>query len=271
MTIAKSPTEPYNVPAFADLEALTGAACIVSPLQAPVAPATIPLHVQAGALLVHVQRTVDLLARVGDRLWESLARMRATGARQWQCVLLTTGVCLPAKDGRCVVAKPIIHPDGRITWEYLPAVNGTSYHAVESTLRHWAWYGGVVVHLPDDSRIEPWLRMTESHLLEHANQSTKLVYPALPGSDDPLVTLQLVRDWRVVVAAFPGVGMAKATSLREAMLAEGAEDTLLAALMWITDGIASKRARGWGKGLEKKVRQMLGLEDGQYLDTYFHP
>lgn len=263
--IAKAFSEPYTFATADNLEELTGADLIISPLQAPITFAILPLHIKAGALLVQIKRGLDLASSLGSHLWESLAKMRETGARQWQCVLLTTGVVLPAQDDRCIIAKPTVHIDGHVTWEYFPAINGASYQSVESALRHWTWYGGVVVQLADESRVEAWARLTESRLLEKIERGVKEIWPSPPEFDDPLIGLQRIRDWRTILAAFPGVGPAKATSLRQAMLEAGTRDTLVEALRWITSGLARQKAPGWGKGLEAKIRNVLGLNENEQI------
>lgn len=259
--IVKDPSEPYPFPTVPALEEATGADLIISPFPAPVAPGTLPLHVRNGALLVQVKRGLDLISSVGNRLWESLARMRETGARQWQCVLLTTGVFLPdPRTGECIVAEPTLHPDGHVEWRYLTHPQPRPYQAVESCLRHWTWYGGVVVQLPSND-VEGWARRTEARLLEKVGQSVKEIWPDPPEFDDPLVGLERVRDWRAILAAFPGIGPEKATALRKAMQEAGARDSLIQAIIWITDGLAAKHVPGWGKVLQQRVREVLGLEE----------
>lgn len=278
--IACDPTEKLAQP-FPGLEAETGADIIISALQMPLAPATLKHHIQAGALLIQRKSGLDLVSSIGGRLWSSLARMRATGARQWQCVLLTTGVFLPdPRDGTCLVAVPTVYPDGHVEWRYLSHPEPRQYSAVLSCLRHWCWYGGVVVQLPSDDLIPRWLEETELRLVEKVVARLKggVVKEIWDGGEidwpddtgDPLQEPREVKDWRRILAAFPGVGPARATALREAMLRAGMADNLMQALVAITDP-EPLSVPGWGPGLRRRVREALGLEENEIILTDFVP
>ena len=253
------------------LEKLTGADILISPLQMPVVEALLPRHIAAGALLVQRKSGADLPASVGSRMWASLARMRAAGARQWQCCLLTTGFYLPnTKNGKVLVVTPKFHKDGRVTFhtELYPHVN---YKAVQSSLRHWCWYGGVVHQLTCDDEIPGWCKVAEKRLIEkHKSGKTKEVWPDAeklydpPAEDDPLQELVEVRDWRRILAQFDGIGPVRATALRDAMLEHHADNTLFHALCLASWSQRKylPRVPHWGKGTIQNVRDTLGVPDG---------
>ena len=157
--------------------------------------------------------------------------------------------------------------NGRITFhtEHFPHM---SYQAVQSSLRHWCWYGGVHLSLVCDDEIPGWCNVAESRLQEKSKAGkVKEVWPAPvelydpPAKDDPLQELIEVKDWRHILAQFPGVGPVRANALRDAMLEYKADDTLFQALCWAT-GDDSPKVRHWGKGIIGAVRKALGVPDG---------
>jgi len=249
-----------------DLESLTGADFAISPLGMPVNATLLPRHIAAGMLLIQRKSGSDLCASITDgRLYSSLARMRATGARQWQCVLLTTGRYEPAKNGKVRIVTPTFRNDGRVTTKSRTHPQMT-YAGVQSAIEGWTWLGGVYLPLSCDEEIPGWCARTERRLKDKSSSSTRELWPAPPelydppAHDDPLQEPILVKDWRTILAAFPGVGPVRATALRDAMLEHGNMDTLTQALMWATEDFTA--VPGWGQGTRRKVRAALGLQDG---------
>lgn len=253
------------------LEKLTGADILVSPLNMPVIEVLLPRHIKAGALLIQRKSGADLPASVGSRLWTSLARMRATGARQWQCCLLPTGFYLPnTKTGKVLIVTPNFHKDGRVTFrtENFPHMD---YKSVQSSLRHFCWYGGVVHQLTCDDEIPGWCKVAEKRLMEKCKSGkTKEIWPDAeklfdpPAKDDPLQEPVEVRDWRRILAQFDKVGPVRVTALRDAMLEHHTDNTLFQALClasWSQREYLPK-IKHWGKGTVQKVRDTLGVPDG---------
>ncbi len=76
------------------LEAKTGADVMNSPLDVPL-PSTntlLQMHIKAGASLIQIKFGHDLISSIIDgRFKEAQARMVATGAMPWQCILLFIG------------------------------------------------------------------------------------------------------------------------------------------------------------------------------------
>lgn len=253
------------------LESLTGADILISPLQMPMTEVLLPRHIKAGALLAQRKSGADLPASIDSRLWTSLARMRATGARQWQCCLLLTGFYLPnTKTGKVLIITPEFHQDGRVTFrtENYPHMD---YKSVQSSLRHWCWYGGVVHQLTCDDEIPGWCKVAEKRLMEKRKAGkTKEIWPDAeklfdpPAKDDPLQEPIEVRDWRRILAQLDKVGPIRATALRDAMLEAGADGTLFQALCWASwerrDGLP--KVKQWGKGTIQSVKGELGVPDG---------
>ena len=265
---SRCPSIPSAVTSV-DLENLTGADFAISPLGMPFTTKFLPRHIDAGMLLIQRKSGGDFCASISDgRLYASLARMRATGARQWQCVLMTTGRYEPAKNGKVRIITPTFHDDGRVTTKRRLHTH-MHYASVQSAIEGWTWLGGVYLPLSCDAEIPSWCARTEKRLKDKSGTKTRELWPAPPElydppeKDDPLQKPVLIKDWRAVLAAFPGVGPVRVTALRDAMLEHGTHDTLLWALIWATD--KGTRVRGWGKGTRRRVREMLGLEDGFQL------
>lgn len=265
-----------NVVTSTILESTSGADIMVSPLRIPVSTETlIRRHVAEGALLVQRKSGTDLPSSIGARLYGSLARMRAIGARQWQCILLTTGFYLPDMgNGTTLVATPVFCDDGRVSFDY--EVSPMRYESVQSATRHWTWYGGIHLGLACDDEIPGWCRTAESRLIRKKKQGrVKQIWPDHtttfydpPAKDDPLQTPIEVRDWRAAfVVAFKGIGPVLVNNLRNAMLEFGCADTFYNALFWASAEDPRKwglpKIVGWGWSKRQCVRDGLGLQPGQ--------
>lgn len=258
----------------ADLESLTGADFAISPLGMPFTAKFLPRHIDAGMLLIQRKSGSDLCASISDgRLYSSLARMRATGARQFQCVLMTTGYYQPAKNGKVRIVTPTFHDDGRVTTKRRTHTH-MHYASVQSALEGWTWLGGVYLPLSCDSEIPSWCARTEKRLKDKSGTKLRELWPAPvelydpPEKDDPLQVPVLVKDWRAILAAFPGIGPVRATALRDAMLEWNASDTLVQALIFASwDGKMPIGAKGWGSGTQRKVKAALGLDSWHALGT----
>lgn len=238
-----------------DLEAHTGADLLVSPLEnIPAAtPTLIARHIAAGAVLVQRKSGLDLVHSLGERLNAALARMRETSAQAGQCVLLFAGQLDRAAGGLATV-------DGRET--------SADYWAVRMALSAWTHRGGVVEHLAGDHEIPEWCRRIEQHLREYRQRPLKLLYPTPeypPDPPDPLDPLQLlvpVRDGRLLLAAFRGIGPARADALWKA-----AGGNLAAALALLTDETSPKRLKVPGVDVAtiRAVREQCGLRTGELI------
>ena len=248
-----------------DLEALTGADIMISGLSMPAtSEMLIQKHIDAKALLVQRKHRMDMVASIGDRMRKSIAKMRATGAHQSQCVLLLIGILTCNREGKAVI-------DGQQT--------GRDYWSVNAGLSTWTKYGGVVEPpLSKASLIPGWLLMKERHVKETITTPVKEFIPApdvmrVVDRDDPLQELVMVKDWRGTAICCPGWGTKKISALYYALKEVSGEDepTLLEAMAWMSDHELVGSIPGIGKGLVNKARNWMGLPDGRILATAPEP
>jgi hypothetical protein len=229
---------------------------MISALEIP--PTTrllIQKHIDTGALLVQRKSGEDLTNSLGARLNGSLFKMRETGARQSQCVLLFAGT-LQKVDGNLATIDGIR--------------SKSSYWAIIGGLSKWHDRGGVVEQIANDDLIPKWVDMKHKHVKEYHGAKQKKFHPLKTevfeiDPEDPVQELVKVTDWRTVVANLPGVGPKRATALREAMLKEEAADNLITALVWLTEPKFVEKVPGIGPKICANIRQFAGLEEIYHL------
>ena len=239
-----------------DLEAHTGADLLVSPLDIPATTETlIRKHISAGAIMVQRKSGMDLIHSLGEVLNGCLARMRDLGAQSGQCCLLFIGTLEAGQGGTAIV-------DGR---------EASQYWAVRGALSRWCHRGGHVVHLNADGEIPHWLDIIQRAVTEYREHPTKAFYAQKPYPPDPpksvLDPLQLllpVKDGRLVIASFPGVGPKRAETLYHE-----SGYHLGRALRLMTDPTSPKwqKVPGWGVDSIRAVRALANLEDGEVIGT----
>ena len=158
-----------------DLEEITGADFMLSPLPLPIAEGTIPLHLEVGAIMIQLKIGGDLFASLGSRLNMSLAKMNQFKCQQWQRVLLSS--------------IDTYHDEN---W----------YDTFETVSRLWSLRGGVAMLTTD---IEQWIETTTNKMKD---TNPKIVYPVLPHQD-----LLPIKDARITIATLPGIGVKTAEKL----------------------------------------------------------
>lgn len=255
------------------LEALTGADIMVSSLSMPATTETlIRRHVAAGAILINRKSMADMLHSIASGSINAiLARMLAAGAKYtWQRVIMSTGVYVPDLDtGLVFVGEPRQSSTGSTYIHLHSAPQGLpTYKAYASIRRRIALRGGYYLPLTCDDEIPGELLAWERDLKELSE--TKEVWPVVgkmhdpPECDDPLQTPVEVKDWRAILAAFPGLGPVKVNALRTAMLVHGANDIFLQALYWASaqDRRGIPKVSGWGPNTIQSVRDASGLSHG---------
>ena len=244
-----------------DLEALTGADLMISGLTMPAtSEVLIRKHIESKALLIQRKHRMDLVSSLGDRLKKSIAKMRAFGASQSQCVLLFIGVLTIDREGNAKI-------DGQAT--------GRDYWSILAGMDTWVKYGGVVAPpLSKASLIPKWLLMKERHVKETIAVPRKdlILTPDIlrvVENDDPLQELVVIKDWRQTVLCCPGWGVKKVQALYHALkeLSGDDEPTLIEAMAWMSDEELGSSIPGVGKGLVKKARDWMGLPDDLILTT----
>ncbi len=271
------------------LEALTGADIMISPLTIPCrTEKLLRVHIKAGALLVQRKSGSDLVYSIGERINTALARMRSVGARQWQCILLSTGYYAPKFDNKNSIWVGTLKADAAkgkpyIWWKDVPR----SYLAFQTALRHFTYRGGVYIPLTCDDEIPSWCKCTEEELIAfHTGEMSviKQVWPSAksyppddPLPNDPLQEPVLVKDARVIIAQIAGIGPVIANRVWNLIISEKKkgfpngpeylwEPDFLTMLSYLTDDttkwLVPVKIPGYGKGKRKKTRKVLGLPDG---------
>lgn len=289
---SRLPTIP-NAIISDDLERLTGCDIMVSTLKLPITEKLLPRHIKAGALLVQRKSGRDLIQSISGRILHSLAKMRSTGAAQWQCILLSTGFFIPnyktgeVQVGRLIDAEGV--PD--IAWYTMR----WAYQALATEIRRYIMRGGVYIPLTCDEEIVGWLKQAEADLIALKRDKVKQVWPDAkdyppdpPAQGDILQELRPVTDWRRVFAQLDGVGPVRANAMyhriakwlkeqRPASSGFKAEDwvpTLGHALAWATteepSAMKIPKVKGWGKGTRAKVREQFGLGEGMDLKYFMN-
>jgi len=271
------------------LEALTGADILITPLTIPCrSEKLMRVHIKAGALLVQRKSGQDLVMSIGERLNTALARMRSVGARQFQCVLLSTGYYAPKFDNKNSLWVGVLKSDAKkgkpyIWWKDVPR----SYQALQTSLRHFAYRGGVYIPLTCDDEIPGWCKRTEEELIAfHKGEmsvikqvwpSAKTYPPDPPHPNDPLQEPVLVKDARVIVAQIDGIGPVTANRVWNIIIADKKknfpngpeymwEPDFLTMLTYLTcdttEWIVPLKIPGYGKGKRERTRKVLGMPDG---------
>lgn len=243
---------------ISDLEEVTGADCMISAWNAPAnTPRLIELHIQHKALLVQRKHKFDLIASLDERLKSSLYKMRATGAKQAQCILLFIGVLTCDRDNHAVI-------DGQDT--------GRSFWSVHAGLSVWNKYGGVVEPFLSRATLFPdWVRMKQSHVQDTLNSPTKEFSKEIDNlydieADDPVQELILVKDWRRTVSTCPGWGKKRIDALRGLMVNDKVKQGLLPAIYYMTTLEQASRIRGVGQSLVTSAITWSGITESMRVN-----
>ena len=243
--------ENLDVETVTGLESKTGADLMISNLQAPMTTdALVRMHVESGAFLVQLKFGSDIASSLGPRLKDSIWKMRETGAKQGQCILLFIGQLGVTRGGNATI-------DGR---NDRPR---RQYMAVNKAMLKWGLRGGIALNLTRESYLVEWLGVLEGELGQGGEQYWQTTTGQFEH-EDILQPLQKITDWRPAIAAIKGVGVKRATNLRTAMLAEGALDTLGQALIWgsTKEWQELPKIPLWGRVTFERVRAaVVGDED----------
>lgn len=240
-----------------DLEALTGADLILTPLSMPVTETLLPKHIEKGALLVQLKFGADLLSSMGDRMRECIARMRETGAQQHQCVLMFVGQ-LDSKKGMARVDGYIVKPKRK-------------YEAVNRALWRWKMRGGVTHEIHNEYKFVTCLMQMAADI--GMGGTTIEVWPTAPDpadfADSLLQEVKPVKDWRITLATYPGVGPVRANALAKAMKEAGMAPELCSAEQWATAPRGyRKKIPGWGDVTFDKCRAWyFGRQNTSLIDS----
>lgn len=264
------------------LEAVTGADIMVSLQKFPAGTELlIRRHVERGAILIQRKSGGDFLHSITTEATNvALARMIECGAKQFQRIIMSTGLFVESSVGTTLVGTiQQRHPSSVfVSW----FDSGVNHLAVETIKRRIGMRGGCYLPLNSDDDIPRTLHAFEKDLRLMRRQPVKEIVtlpefpPDPPAPDDPLQLPVVVRDGRRVLCALDGVGPKKATALYKVLKAwlrknhqRDIEPTLAALLWWAScsdlELVKLPKVLGWGPGLRRKVREQLGLYEGQDL------
>jgi hypothetical protein len=239
------------------LEEMTGADCMISVFDAlATSKNLIMVHLQHKALLVQRKHGMDLVHSLDFRLKQSISKMRSTGARQSQCVLLFIGTL---SNVRTVKGENAF-------------INGHDTHypfwSVHEGMSTWNKYGGVIEPpIPRASMFADWYKHKLNHIQDTIDNPVKefilppeSFYMVEPG--DPVQELFVVKDWRRTVLTCPGWGVKRINMLRDQMLADKAADSLVSAIGYMTDDTKVSKLFG-GTSLSETARDWLYSESAE--------
>lgn len=273
------------------LESITGADVMVSLKKFPATNETlIRKHVESGAILIQLKFGSDLLSSITDeRVNIALARMIEAGTKhQYQRVILSCGLYLPDfATGKTLAGTVVAQSNGKVVIKWRGSEPEIDYKSLATIRRRISMRGGTFLNLTCDEEVVPELRAMETDLKFLAsNRDKELLHlpkfaPDPPDPSDPLQTPREVKDARVVIAAFRGIGPKRTNDLWNALrehnerVLEGTdvdrEPTLMQALSWILEWnrgwVVPKKVPGWGKGTLGNVREQMGLLDGQDISV----
>ena len=272
------------------LEAETGADVMVSLKRFPASnPVLIRRHVESGAILIQLKFGSDLISSITDeRINIALGRMIVAGTtHQYQRVILGCGLYLPdLSTGKTLCGTVVNQSAGRVRIKWRSSEPEIDYRALASARRRIAMRGGTFSNLTCEEELIGELFAMESDLAFLASQGRKELLhlpqfpPDPPDPTDPLQVPIEVKDARVVIAAFRGIGPKRTNDLWEALREhntsvmwendwsdEEREPTLTQAFSWMMewrrDWVTPKKVKGWGKGTIQNVREQMGLLPGQ--------
>lgn len=255
------------------LEAVTGADIMVSLQKFPAGTELlIRRHVSHGAILIQRKSGGDFLHSITtEAINVALARMIECGAKQFQRIIMSTGLFVESSAGTTLVGTiQQRHPTNVfVSW----FDSGVNHLAVETIKRRIGMRGGYYLPLNSDDDIPRTLHEFEKDLRLMRRQPVKEIVllpnfpPDPPDPDDPLQLPVVVRDDRRVLCALDGIGPKRATALYQALKVylkqrhqSDVEPTLATLLWW-----ASRSDAATMKGVRRKVREQMGLCEGQDL------
>ncbi len=261
-------TLPKDVAAVATplpgLEEKTGADLLVSILDAPALSDTLlKRHCEYGAL-IQLKRLNDLQSSITDqRLFYDILKMREWSPFPW---LVVSGVML-SRNGKAIIGK-VTSGDvdaSEVVTATITGRIGLNYNAVDAALDAFAYYGGYIKHLPDDTLLLPWLNRQAAALQDIKDGKITELMPRSKWRD---ITGPSKVAW--LASLFDGIGQktARAVFDRVGELTNDPDPSLYKALAYVTDysatcipGITQERVAGW--------REFVGLRDGD--ETHLTP
>ena len=234
-----------------DLEAGTGADIMLSRLSMPCKTrALLEKHMDSGAILVQLKIGEDLAASVGDRLNDSLARMRSVTKRTASHWLLFIGVLGCDKEGSATING-------------YRSRGSLSFASIDGAIVGWMARGGVYYTLPHIGLLDAWVHAMERRLGEYDAHQYHYAFSQQDMPDDLDTPLQIpvrVTDARRVLIGFKGLGPETVNKVWSHC------GDFKAALMFLTDPASAGVIEGIGAKTIASIRRQCGLSES---DGYF--
>jgi hypothetical protein len=226
---------------LSSLEERTGADIVLSVWEAPVTTDSLAWqHVRRG-VGYQLKRGEDLVASIKDgRAMYQLARMLTSFSECWG-----VWIGVPA-------AERYQGIDMNLAGLMFP------YKAYLSHVRNWQRAGGMWLELDPICLFERWVEDELKRM--STDEPSRLLRK-------PQVNLLPLTPQEETLATFPMLGPTRARSIWNHMKAHDVDRTLTQALVWLSDGFAT-RVEGIGKGVVKAARRHLGLREHEELGLY---
>ena len=248
------------------LEALTGADFLMTPSGVSCYnETTIRLHLtKFRALLVQRKSGLDWTSSMGPRLAMSIDKMRIA-PRQTQRLLVVTGLFMPDAEGVAICGWPRMTKAGEVYARGQPQ-NGTRVllKSLYTAQLEWQMRGGAFITLASNDDFLPFLRRAEELLRAPVARQIYDDRPIYEDSDDPLQTIEVVRDARRTLCTLPHIG----PTLARVCLAEWGN--VSNCLMWLSSPrLLTAMPERYPKGIGKKIVQDIHAWFGNELSIYY--
>lgn len=234
-----------------NLEQWSGADLMLSRLTMPCKTrALLDKHIDAGAILVQLKVGEDLAASVGDRLNDSLARMRSVTKRTASHWLLFIGVLGCDKEGSATING-------------YRSRGSLSFATIDGAIVGWMARGGVYYTLPRIEMLDAWCHAMERRLAAYDAHQYHYAFSQQDMPDDFDTPLQIpvrVTDARRVLIGFKGLGPETVNKVWKHC------GDFKAALMFLTDPSSAGVIEGIGAKTIASIRRQCGLSES---DGYF--
>lgn len=244
---ANSKTKLKNYIEVDELESLTGADIMISmaKIPKPFNQHLVRAHLNEGAILVQVKHGHDLTSSLGNRLSESLWRMKQLEALPYQSVLLFVGYLTSTVEGLAKINNQLSYGDKK----------NITYKQVLAAINMWILRGGSYHNIYQDRLMEEFFEILESHIVKLSQRGIKKYWPEKPSYYDPQ-KLEKIDDFRATLKCCDGLGEKRINELYKFMIENNEELSLYNALSLISNRQKEIISLPyWGSGTIHKIRK----------------
>lgn len=240
------------------LESLTGADFAISRIPLPLQESTLSIHIKKRTLFVQRKSGYDILSF--DNLKRAIARMKAVGIPQQQCLLLLIG--RDWQDDNSLLRVEGSKPYGE-----------TTYKTFIKLKAKWRFRGGVIDWLNNIEQLSEWIEAQAEALDDVENEGKREIYPdrQLPifEPDDIFQGVEEIpRDdiRHLMCSGLHGFGPKLANAVLDYSAEEFQSSLGIYYLKLLTDedvkGKAVHNIKGWGNKSRTNLRNLLALPKG---------